>query len=287
METMYTKEELLERRTKLSELSQNLLKKRLQGSAEGNIELTTTIPRRSGEGPAPLSFLQERLLFLFEWEPDSPIYNEAQTVRMKGEMDIQALDRTCLEMVRRHEILRTVYQYIDGASVQTTVPYSGWLLPVIDLSQIPADRRETEVRWLTKHEANRPFDLKHDFPWRVIVARLTEDDHMLFITQHHISCDGWSINLRNNEMSVLYAAFAAGKPSPLPELPIQYADYAAWQRQQLQGSVLEKSLVYWRKQLADFTPLLLPTDRPRAQYSASASAARMKPAGAMAVSRRV
>jgi amino acid adenylation domain-containing protein len=182
--------------------------------------------------------------------------------RIKGFLDVKAVEATCLAVVQRHAIMRTTYAYIDNGPVQTISPTIDWSLSMVDLSGLPETLREKEMQFLIKREAQRPFSLAHDLPWRVLLLRLTEADHVLSTVQHHISCDGWSIRLRDDEYSTLYAAFTAGQPSPLPELSIQYADYAYWQQEQLRGIGSESAVTYWQEKLAGFTPLQLPTDRP-------------------------
>jgi amino acid adenylation domain-containing protein len=257
---MYTKQVLQESRAGLSAEKRALLKERLRGKVNAS---PSAIPRRPDNGPVPLTFSQMRLWFLFEWEPDSPAYNVSEMAQIKGAPNLKAIEEAYLEIARRHEILRTTYQYIDEQPVQVIAPSINWSLPLVDLGDLPAEMRKAETRRLAKEEAERPFDLRHDLPWRVVLVRQTQDEHAVFVTQHHISCDAWSVRIRNNEFETLYAAFATRKPSPLPELPIQYADFAHWRREQSQGPMREKLLAYWKKQLANLTPLRLPTDRPR------------------------
>ncbi len=268
---MYTRKELQEQRAKLSAEELKLLQKRLSGRL-GDNRATHSIPRRPDNEFAPLSFLQERLWFLFEWEPDSPSYNEAQIARIEGQLDLKAFEAAYLEIARRHEILRTTYQIVEDRPVQVIAPTVNWSLSLVDLSGLPAEVRGEEMQRLAKEEANRPFDLKQQLSWRVFLVRLVEDEHIVLATQHHISCDGWSIKVRDNEFATLYAAFAANKRVSLPELPIQYADFAHWQRQQLRGEKLAKSLNYWKAQLADLTPLQLPINGPRPKILASKGA---------------
>ena len=159
--------------------------------------------------------------------------------------------------------MRTTYQVIEEEPVQVIASSVKWHLPLIDLTELPAEVREAEMYRLAKEDAVQPFDLRRDLPWRVTLVRLANDDHVVFITQHHISCDGWSASVRKYELGILYDAFKAGKPSPLPELSVQYADFADWQRRQLEGHRLEELLSYWHRKVAGLTPLQLPTDRRR------------------------
>ncbi len=168
------------------------------------------------------------------------------------------------EIVRRHEALRTVFAAPEGVPVQVIQPAAPVLLPVVDLSGLPAGRREAQALLLTDEEAARPFDLAHGPLLRGVLLRLAEEEHIAALTMHHIASDGWSMGILVREITALYAAFAQGRPSPLPELPVQYADFAVWQRSWLQGEILEGEVSFWRRQLTGLPPQLeLPTDRPR------------------------
>jgi myxalamid-type nonribosomal peptide synthetase MxaA len=228
------------------------------------------IPRRSERGePPPLSFAQQRLWFLQQLEPDSAFYNLSAALRLKGRLDLAALDRAIGEIVRRHEVLRTRFPAPDGEPRQVIAAKLALEIPVIDLSGSPAEGREAAAEALAHEEALRPFDLArgpllrakllHLGPWGEAGA-----DHILLFTLHHAIADGWSIDVLIREFAALYRAFGAGRPSPLPEPPIQYADYALWQRDELRGAALDGLLDYWRGQLDGAPALLeLPTDRPR------------------------
>ncbi|HKQ60130.1 MAG TPA: amino acid adenylation domain-containing protein [Candidatus Polarisedimenticolaceae bacterium] len=224
------------------------------------------IPRRTQAGPAPLSFAQERLWFLWQLQPDSPFYNVAQAARLSGPLDAAALIRAFGEIERRHEAVRTTVAVADGRPVQQIG--SGGLAPRwVDLSELPAPEREAEAQRLANEEARRPFDLTRGPLWRLTLIRLGPDDHLLVAVLHHIVSDGWSGALLIRELAVLYEAFSRGASSPLPELPIQYADYAQWQRASLDGGAFDPSLAYWKGQLAGELPVLeLPTDRPRPRH---------------------
>jgi amino acid adenylation domain-containing protein len=230
----------------------------------GTVINKQVIPRRGGSGPCPLSFAQQRLWFLNQFEPDSPIYNMPKAVRMSGALNAGALQQTLDVIVARHEALRTTFTSIDGNPVQVIAESQPIELTVIDLREWPEAQRDAEAqRWLEK-EAQRPFDLVHDRPLRATLLRLDATEHVLLLTTHHIASDGWSTGVLISELVALYDAFADGQPSPLRELPIQYADFALWQRDWLQGEVLEAQLAYWRQQLGGSLPVLeLPTDRPR------------------------
>ncbi|MBI4524352.1 MAG: hypothetical protein HY695_11140 [Deltaproteobacteria bacterium] len=221
------------------------------------------IPRRANRDRAPLSFGQQRLWFLDQFEPDSPLYNISKAVRLSGRLNVAALKQSLNEIVARHEVLRTTFACIDGSPVQVIVESGSIELPLIDLSDWPDAGREEEVRRLLKEEAQRPFNLASDLMLRSQLLRLAEEENVLLLMMHHIASDGWSMGVLFRELSILYEAFSNGKPSPLQELPIQYADFAVWQRQWLQGEVLEAELSYWKKRLDGVPTLQSPFDRPR------------------------
>ncbi|MET0646295.1 MAG: amino acid adenylation domain-containing protein [Pyrinomonadaceae bacterium] len=222
------------------------------------------ISRRDSGAPAPLSFAQQRLWFLEQLESGSSIYNLPAARRLTGRLDVNALGRAFGELVRRHEILRTTFAEVDGQPVQVVAPFEPQPLPVTDLSVLPEDQREAEVSRLADEEARRPFDLSRGPLLRVTLVRLAEEEHALLVTMHHIVSDGWSAGVLIRELTALYGAFSRGEESPLSELPVQYADYAVWQRDYLTGEILERQLSYWKEQLAGVpVRLTLPTDRPR------------------------
>jgi amino acid adenylation domain-containing protein len=224
---------------------------------------TETIPRRP-EGSNPLSFAQQRLWFLDQLEPNSSLYNLPHAVRLSGALDIPALERSFNALVERHEILRTTFMVIDGNPVQVIEPKLTLALPVMDLEALPQAERGAEVQRLATAEARQPFDLAHGPLLRVKLLRLGVQEHVLLLTLHHIVADGWSQDILVRELAMLYEVLAASHPAPLPELPVQYADFAHWQRQYLQGELLERQLGYWRGRLAGAAPVLaFPTDRPR------------------------
>ncbi|HLF04000.1 MAG TPA: condensation domain-containing protein, partial [Dehalococcoidia bacterium] len=203
-------------------------------------------------GNPPLSFHQQRLWFLNQLEPDNPNYNISMAVRMAGKLNLGVLQQVLDAVVARHEVLRTTFAVEDEAPVQVVGDIKPVALPVTDLGQRPgAGDEPAEVRvqrWLVA-ETQRPFDLTKDLMLRASLVRLSEEEHILLLVTHHIASDGWSTSVLFRELSELYAAFSAGKPSPLPALPIQYADYAVWQRQRFQGETAEAQLAYWRQQL--------------------------------------
>ena len=215
-------------------------------------------------GALPLSFAQERLWFIDQLEPGSAVYNIPVARHLGGALDQAALERSLGEIVRRHESLRTVFKEVDGSPVQVVAPFGGFTLPVEDLSGLSEADREAAVRQRTGEEARRAFDLAAGPLFRATLLRLHAEEHVLLLSMHHIVSDGWSMDVLFRELSALYAAYREGGESPLPELAVQYADYAVWQREQLEGEVLDRQLSYWTERLAGAPELLeLPTDRPR------------------------
>jgi len=216
------------------------------------------------DGAVPLSFAQQRLWFLDQFEPESAAYNIPAAVRLSGALDVAALERSFDEIIRRHESLRTSFAVVDGEARQQIAPSLRMKLPVADLRQTPEDEREAVVERMAASEARRPFDLSTVPLLRASLLQLGEREHVLLLTMHHIVSDGWSMAVLIREVATLYEAFTHNSPSPLPELPVQYADFAHWQRRWLQGEVLEAQLAYWKRQLADMPAALeLPADHPR------------------------
>ncbi|HYW09013.1 MAG TPA: condensation domain-containing protein, partial [Longimicrobium sp.] len=223
------------------------------------------IERVARDGSAlPLSYAQERLWFIDRMEPGSAAYNMGMGLRLAGELDRSAMERALAEVVRRHESLRTTFRVEDGVPAQH-VAEAGWSpLDCIDLSPLPANEREAELRRIATTEAERPFDLEAGPLFRAGLVRLGEREHALLLCAHHAVSDGWSTGVLLRELGALYGAYLRGQPSPLPELPVQYADYAAWQRRHLAGEAMARQAAYWRERLAGAPALLeLPTDRPR------------------------
>ncbi|HEV2707576.1 MAG TPA: amino acid adenylation domain-containing protein [Pyrinomonadaceae bacterium] len=228
----------------------------------------TTAPpigRVERNGEAALSFAQQRLWFLDYLEPGNPAYNISSAVRLSGTLDHAALERAFTEILRRHEVLRTTFADVEGTPVQTIAKTLPVPLTMIDLSQLAPDEREERALRLKSEEARRPFDLRRGPLLRVTLLRMSEREHVALLTMHHIISDDWSMGVLIGEIGKLYEAFVNGEPSPLPELAVQYADYAHWQQQWLRGEVLETHLDYWRQKLGGGqTPVLrLPTVRPR------------------------
>ncbi len=229
----------------------------------GGLAAPPLLPRERGEAP-PLSFAQQRLWFFSQLEPDNPVLNIAAALRLRGGLDRDALARALDEIVRRHEVLRTRFRSVGGHPSQEIATALTLELPLTDLSALAEEVREDEARRLLQAEARVPFDLAADPVLRARLLQLSCDEHIALLTIHHIAADRWSLGVLVGELAALYEAFAAGRPSPLPELPVQYADFAIWQREWLRGEVLDAQLDYWRRQLAGAPPLLaLPLDRPR------------------------
>ncbi|HYH80302.1 MAG TPA: amino acid adenylation domain-containing protein [Longimicrobium sp.] len=222
------------------------------------------IARVPRDGGLPVSFAQERLWFLQQLDPATSLYNMPSPLRIRGRLDVEALRRSFAEIVRRHEPLRTVFAQVDGAPVQRILPSVPVPLPVTDVTHLPVGERERAARRLAAEEAAAPFDLAAGPVFRVSLVRLADDDHVMLWNVHHVVSDGWSYGVLRRELVALYDAFAAGRPSPLPELEVQYADFVAWQRRWLTDERTRQQVAYWTAHLAGAPPALeLPTDRPR------------------------
>ncbi|HEX7333867.1 MAG TPA: amino acid adenylation domain-containing protein [Pyrinomonadaceae bacterium] len=256
-------QDILRRRSELSTDKLLLLEKRLKGKYKPAAE-PQVIPRRDKEGPTPLSFAQQRLWFIEQMETGNPFYNVPIAVRLKGTLNVPALAHTFTEIIRRHESLRTNFVTVEGQPMQCIDVARPAHLPVLDLSDLEVAERDAEALRLTTAEMLKPFDLTCDPLLRTTLLRLADDEHIALLTMHHIASDGWSMGVLIQEVVALYKAFSAGEASPLAELPIQYADYAAWQREWLTGEVLQGQLNYWKQQLQGAPPVLeIPTDRTR------------------------
>ncbi|HEX2191159.1 MAG TPA: amino acid adenylation domain-containing protein, partial [Longimicrobiaceae bacterium] len=229
----------------------------------------------------PLSFAQQRLWLVDRLEPGSAAYNMPFAVRLRGPLDARALRRSLAEVARRHEVLRTVFAEHGGEPVQVVRPAAAVALPLVDLRTLPEARREATAGGLAGAEALRPFDLERGPLLRSTLLRLAEEEHVLLFTLHHVAGDGWSLDVLVREVSALYAAYAAGEEPSLPELPVQYADYAVWQRERMTESALERHLEYWRERLAGAPPLLeVPTDHARAAGQSARAGSRRFTLGA-------
>jgi amino acid adenylation domain-containing protein len=221
------------------------------------------IPRVPRDQPLPLSYAQQRLWFLDRMDPGTPVYNITGAFRLKGDVNTAALEMAFQEIVRRHESLRTCFAERDGVPVQVIGDTPLEVLRHVDLRTTPATERQKAVHGCIAQEFGLGFDLKHEIPLRVTLLHLSEREYVVVLVMHHIASDGWSMAILIEELSILYESFRQGKPAGLPELAIQYGDFAAWQQQWLQGEVLEEQLQYWREQLEAALVLELPTDQPR------------------------
>ncbi|WP_164013943.1 non-ribosomal peptide synthetase [Pyxidicoccus trucidator] len=221
-------------------------------------------PRGDRSSPPPLSFAQQRLWFMDQLQPGSASYNVPHVVRLEGTLDRSALESALRALVLRHEVLRTTFHVHDGQPFQRIHPEGQVHLEFMDLVSLPAQAREAEARRLADAEARRPFSLEAGPLFRATLVRLEVGEHLLLLTTHHIVSDGWSTGVLVREVAAFYEAFVAGRVPSLPALPVQYADFAVWQRDWLQGPALQAQLDYWQRQLSGAPPALeLPTDRPR------------------------
>ncbi|HEX4966050.1 MAG TPA: condensation domain-containing protein, partial [Thermoanaerobaculia bacterium] len=259
--------EIFDRVADLSAAKRRLLWQRLSrqgilGEARSNQEpALVPVPR---DGRLPLSFAQQRLWFLSQLQPESTAYNLPFALCCEGSLAPALLRRTLAAVVRRHEVLRTTFPVVDRGPVQVIAPPLPPPLPLIDLSALPATARDRETSRLAAGEARTPFDLAQGPLLRAALLRWNAAAHVLLFTMHHMVSDGWSMGILMKEVAELYGSFAAGNLPSLPWLPVQYADFAAWQRRWLSGEELESQLSYWRDRLAGIPPALeLPADRPR------------------------
>jgi amino acid adenylation domain-containing protein len=227
---------------------------------------TATIARVSHEQELPLSFAQKRLWFLVQLNPNSSLYNSSAAIRLEGQLNQAALQQSFNEIIRRHQALRTTFPVVNGQPIQVISPSATLKLPIVDLQELPEAQKKALVQKLIQEESQRCFDLVQCPLLRYTLIHTHELEYILLFTIHHIVSDGWSVGVLIKELTTLYKDFCAEQPSSLPELPIQYADFAIWQRQWLQGEVLEAQLAYWKRQLGNNLPVLqLPTTRPRAE----------------------
>jgi len=243
---------------------------------EKGIETAPLVPV-ARDGNIPLSFAQEHLWFIDQLDTGSISYNISTAVRLEGKLDLPAFEKTLAEICRRHEVLRTSFGTVDGKPFQVINPPSSFRLERLDISDMETRNREAEVARLISAEPGRPFDLSQGPLMRATLVKCDEENHVVLFTIHHIVSDGLSMAVLIREVGTLYEAFVSGKPSPLPELPVQYVDFAYWQRQMLQGERLENLLAYWRKQLAGAPPTLdFPISRPRPEVQSFKGAALMR-----------
>jgi len=212
----------------------------------------------------PLSFAQERLWVFEQLEPDTGAYNIPRVLRLEGPLDVIALEQSVATIIQRHEVLRTSFLEADGKPVLAIAKSLRLEIPVFDLRTLSDDARHEQIRQLTANETERPFDLTRAPLLRLALIRLADREHILLMTMHHLICDAWSIGVFMRELVVCYNAFTLESTPRLPALPVQYVDFAAWQRNELKGSSLQKQLEYWRNRLAGVPAVIsLPTDRPR------------------------
>jgi amino acid adenylation domain-containing protein len=224
------------------------------------VPLPQALPR---VGTLPLSFAEERLWFFDQLEPGSPVYNISAALHLKGPLDVTALHQSLNTIVQRHETLRTTFEALDGKPQRIIAPTLSLALPVVDLTMLPESERKAKTSQLAIEEAQRSFKLAQGPLVRTSLLELDWDEHTLLLTLHHIISDGWSMGVLLQELAALYNAYSSGYSSPLPALPIQYGDYALWQRIYLQEEMREEQVSYWQEQLAALAILQLPTDRPR------------------------
>jgi len=275
---MTTREELEKRRSGLSAAKQVLLEKRKQRLAS-MAEQADRIPRRPPHAPVPASFAQQRFWFIHQLKPDNTAYNEIKTFHVDQPLDERVVRRALLELMQRHEILRSTFAFADGQLQQVVHPYEEAIaslsLQICDIGQTPLELREQEAQRQLHSAVRRPFDLAKDFRWRNLVIAMGEETIVVSVV-HHILCDGWGLDIFQRELETLYLAFLSEQPSPLPELEVQYADFAFWEQQRARGDVWDQQLAYWKNTLAQASqqPLLygdhprqLMQDAPRASVS--------------------
>jgi amino acid adenylation domain-containing protein len=259
--------DILKRLENLSPEKRELVLQKLkqqQQSSQNERQLTPLVAPVSREQPLPLSFAQQRLWFLDQLEGDKCVYNVPFFWQLKGFLNKAALEQAIREIVQRHEVLRTTFSVVDGSPIQVIHAHLQVTVQVVDWRHLTEKDQLWKAQQLAQEELQQPFDLSKPPLLRVKLLQLADQSHLLLLVIHHIICDGWSMDIFRRELLTLYTAFCAGESCPLPELSLQYADFAHWQRQWLQGEVLQTQLNYWQKQLAEVQPLLeLPTDHPR------------------------
>ncbi|MBG1265874.1 non-ribosomal peptide synthase/polyketide synthase, partial [Nostoc sp. WHI] len=244
----------------LAELAQEIAQLQQQ-----DLELSAPpILPRTENAELALSYAQQRLWFLDQFEPNSPFYNMPIALRLAGIVQVAALEQSFQEIIARHEALRTNFITVDGQPTQIIQTETNWTVSVVDLKHLSTTKKEIATQQLAQQQAIQPFELATQALVRVTLVVLSETEHILLVCMHHIVSDGWSLGMFIQELAALYNAYSEGNTSPLAPLPIQYADFAIWQRKWLQGEVLQSQLSYWQQQLKDAPALLsLPTDRPR------------------------
>ncbi|MGA9770775.1 MAG: amino acid adenylation domain-containing protein [Blastocatellia bacterium] len=256
-------DDLSDRWSSLSPAKRLLLEKRLRREMVV-APARPPIVRREGQGPTPLSYAQQRLWFIQQADPETSVYNIARAIRLTGPLSPSTITQCLTETTRRHCILRTVFDATLGEPVQIISPCNPISMPVVDLSELPPIEQQRQVRRLASLEARQPFDLAAGPVIRARLLRLRQQECVLLFTMHHIASDARSAEILIGEMQSLYRTYSNGETTPLPELEIQYADFAEWQQKWLQSESLDQQLSYWKKQLANCPPVLeLQTDFPR------------------------
>jgi len=268
-------------RFQLSPAKLALWKARLEQEGVKRVE-SNTIPKAKHAELIPASFAQQRLWFLDRMNPGHAVYQLPSALRLTGGLDIPALEKSLTEIARRHESLRTKFLVVDGDPMQVIAAPQMISLPVTDLSDLGPTQREVRAQQLAGVEAQQPFDLTDGTLWRASLLKLADEEHVFLFTMHHIITDGWSMGLLFKELSILYQAYTNNQESPLEDLPLQYSDYAVWQRDLLQNEALQEQLSYWKKQLQNAPPALeLPADKPRPTvqtYNAASESFSLTPA---------
>ena len=227
---------------------------------------TTPITSTSRDGNLSLSFAQQRLWYLDQLDPSTSTYNVPLAYRLQGSLNIEVLEQSLNQLIERHEVLRTTFSSIDGTPAQVIHPSSSIAITTVDLSDLPQAEREQRCEQSVHTETQLPFDLQQGPLLRALVVRLSEDAYVFMLTIHHIVCDAWSIGILFRELVEVYQARLQGQAPQLPELEIQYADFAHWQREWMQGAELTRQLSYWKEQLEELPTLQLPTDHPRPSF---------------------
>jgi len=251
----------------------NVLMEMLRTHSASGASVAPSIQPRAATGESPLSFSQERLWLIEQLEPDNAAYNIFDAIQIEGKLNFSALEQAVNEIILRHEVLRTIFISREGKPSQTVLQSVVLKLCIFDLEALPEDRQKLELQNLVREEINRPFNLARWPLLRVFLFRFTRTHHVLLLNLHHIISDGWSTGVLVSELKAIYQSFSSGSVSSLPPLPIQYADFASWQREWMKGDRLERELSFWRQQLAGAPETLqLPIDRPRPRNKSSRGA---------------
>jgi amino acid adenylation domain-containing protein len=263
LETKNTSSSFEQQLASLSPSQRALLELRLMQKSKRSRPERETIKRQTGRDSAPLSYHQQGLWVLDRLMPGTAVYHSPTAARLYGELDVPMLTKALQEIVARHDGLRTSFKTIDGSPVQVINDFV-LEVPLVDLRAEPDSEREEKARHILRREARTPFDLSQGPLIRAIVVRMDDQDHILLVTMHHIVTDGWSVGIFHRELSELYRAFRSGRPSPFPELSIQYLDYSVWQREWLDGDLYQSQLAFWKEQFRTLPPALeLPVDHAR------------------------